>query len=186
MRDSQTGRKPDGVLGDYTQSDTHRSRQYFGFAGEGLQTPQMPPGVPASQGIPAQTAYPSYVAGDYTYSQTSGPYQQSAPAYAYPSPNATDFEPPLGSREPRSQIYSYGQPQPGGVQNQNRNLVGTDPETQPNYYYTTSGQPMPSVGRGQPYIPAQPSYPQQPPRDTYAARDPHGSRDEPSRRRRER
>jgi len=185
VQDSKTGRKPDRVLVDYIQSDTHRSRQYYGFSGEGLQTPQMPPGVPASQGIPAQTAYPSYVPGDYTYAQTSGPYQQSAPAYAYPSPNATDYEPPLGqSREPRSQIYSYGQPQPGG--SQNRNLVGTDPETQPNYYYTTQGQPMPSVGRGQSYIPAQPSYSQPPPRDTYAARDPHSSRDEPSRRRRER
>ncbi len=182
MRDSDMRRKPDRVLGDYTQSNTHRSRQYYGFSGQGLQTPQMPPGVPVSQAIPAQM---SYGPGDYTYAQTSGPYQQSTTAYAYPSPSATDYEPSLGqSREPRSQIYSYGQPQPGG--SQNRSLVGTDPEAQANYYFTAQGQPMAPVGRGQTYIPAQPSYSQPPPRDSYAARDSHSAREEPGRRRRDR
>lgn len=185
LRDSKTGGQPDKGLVDYTQSVTHRSRQYYGFSGQGLPTPQMPPGVPVSQAVPAQAAYASYGPGDYTYAQTSGPYQQSTTAYAYPSPGASDYEPPLGqSREPRSQIYPYGQPQPGG--GQNRGLVGTDPEAQPNYYYTTPGQPMPPVGRGQGYIPAQPPYSQPPPRDSYPARDSHGSREETGRRRRDR
>lgn len=184
--DSQTGRKPDRKLVDYTQSQTHRTRQYYGFSGQGLQTPQMPSGVPVSQGIPAQSAFASYGPGDYTYTQTSVPYQQSTTAYAYPSPSATDYEPPLGpSREPRSQMYAaYGQPPPGA--GQSRNVVGTDAEAQASYYYATQGQPMPPVGRGQTYMPAQPSYSQPPPRESYAAREPHGAREDTGRRRRER
>lgn len=180
MRDSKTGRKPDGIIVDYIQSVTHRSRQYYGVSGQAQQPPQMPqmpPGAPVSQGGPAQAAFASYGLGDYTYAQTSGPYQQPATAYAYPSPLGTEYELPSGpSREPR-QAYPYGALPPAGAPNRN---VVTDPEASANYYYATQGQPMPSAGRGQPYLPAQSSHSQPPPRET------HTSRDEPSRRRRER
>jgi hypothetical protein len=55
VRDPKMGRKPDKVLVDYTQSVTHQSRQYYGATGQ--QPPQMPPGVPVTQGGPGQPPF---------------------------------------------------------------------------------------------------------------------------------
>lgn len=181
MRDSHTGRKPDKVLVDYTQSVTHQSRQFYGATGQ--QPPQMQPGVPVTQGGPPQAPFgydPSY-----PYGQTSGGYQPSSTAYAYPSPVGTEYE--LQGRDPRSQASYYGQPQPGGIQN--RGIPGTDPDTQA-YYYPTQGPPMPAAGRGQSYPQPprmeQPPYSQPPTSQAYGTREPHGARDDGGRRRRDR
>ena len=184
MRDSQTGRKPDKALVDYTQSVTHRTRQYYGFSGQAPQVSQMLPGTSVPQGGPGQAAF-AYGPGDPTYAQTSPPYQQTATTYAayaaYPSPVGTDYDLPGQSREPRT--YPYGAPQPGVTQT--RTGVAADPDAQA-YYYASQGQPMPPAGRGQAYLPAQAAYSQPPPREAYAARESHSSRDDTGRRRRER
>ena len=177
MRDPKTGRKPDKVLVDYTQSVTHQARQYYGATGQ--QTPQMPPGVPVSQGGPAQVPY-GYDP-NYTYAQPTGAYQPSGTVHGYPSPGGTEYE--LQGREPRSQAYPYAQPQVGGIQT--RGIPASEAEAQAAYYYATQGQPMPA-GRGQPYVQPQPAYTQAPPRETYGAREPHGARDDGGRRRRDR
>ncbi len=176
-RDPNTGRKPDKVLVDYTQSVTHQARQYYGGT---QQTPQMAPGVPVTQAGMVPAPYGAHDP-NYVYGQTTAGYQPSSAAYAYPSPVGEYNE----LQAPRSQ--AYGNYPAGSIQG--RGIPGSDAEAQA-YYYASHGQPMPTTnaGRGQqPYVAAQPSYPPQPPpRDPYGGRETHAPRDDGGRRRRDR